>query len=84
MNAYILFIASAIVFCSLATVLIMYLHCRRLKRNRNKYIMKYIREQDRLKRELERTYIEKEVMENLLKSKLAETTDSTVAENQTG
>lgn len=74
MDDYILVIASAAIGCSLIAVLLMYLHYRRLKRNCNKYIVKYIREQDRLKRELERTYIEKEVMENLLKSKLAETT----------
>lgn len=44
MNNYILFIASAIAFCSLAAVLLMYLHCRHMKRNCNMMIVEYLRE----------------------------------------
>ena len=43
MNNYILLIASVIVCCSLAAVLLMYLHCRRMKWNCNMMIAEYLR-----------------------------------------
>ena len=42
MNDYILLIAAAIVCCSLVAVFLIYLHYRRVERNCNKYIVKYI------------------------------------------
>lgn len=77
MSNYILLIAWSVAGCSLAAVLLMYLHCRRMKRNCNMKIVEYLREQDRLTKELERTRIEKEVMEDLLQSRLAKTSPTT-------
>ncbi|WP_373155455.1 hypothetical protein [Bacteroides cellulosilyticus] len=74
MSDYALLIASVIVCCLLAAVLLMYLHCRRMKRNCNMMIVEYLREHDRLTKELERTRIEKDTIEKLLKTYLSEAT----------
>ena len=68
MNNYLLLIAWSIAGCSLSGVLLMYLHCRRLKKRCNRYIVKYIRECDRLITELEHTRIEKNTTEKLFKT----------------
>lgn len=75
MSNYILLIAWSVAGCSLAAVLLMYLHCRHMKRNCNMMIVEYLREQDRLTKELERTRIEKDTIEKLLKNYLSEATE---------
>lgn len=83
MNDYALPIALVIICLSLVAVLLIYLHYRRLERNCNRYLVKYVREQERLKRELERILIEKEAIENMLKSKLSDTAENTGAGSMT-
>lgn len=83
MNDYaLLLIVSAIACCSLIAILLICLHFRRLRREYNMNIVKQLREQDRLFRELERTRLEKKVMEKVLKINLSETLESSVAANK--
>lgn len=83
MNDYtLLLIVSAIACCSLIAILLICLHFRRVRRGYNMNIVKQLREQDRLFRELERTRLEKKVMEKVLKINLSETLESSVATNK--
>ncbi len=59
MNNYLLLIASIIAGCSLIALLLMYLHYRRVKQNFNMIIVKHLREQNRLLKELVRIRMEK-------------------------
>lgn len=68
MSNYTLLITWSIAGCSLAGVLLMYWRYRRMVRYYNKYIMKYIREHDLLKKELEYARIERNTMEKLFKT----------------
>lgn len=70
MSNYTLLIAWSVAGCSLAGVLLMYWRYRRKAQEYEKYIVKYIQEQERLKKELERTRIEKDTIEKILKSNL--------------
>ncbi|WP_459190160.1 hypothetical protein ACGE0T_09175 [Parabacteroides sp. APC149_11_2_Y6] len=79
MDDYILIIALGLVFCSLAIVTFVFLHCRKVERKCNRYIAKGIHEQDCLTRQLERTRIEKEMMEKVMKTKLSEVVKSSIA-----
>lgn len=72
MDNYLLLIATIIAGCSLIVLLLMYLHYRSIKQYYNKYISKYIHENDRLTRELERTLIEKDTIEKLFKTYFSE------------
>lgn len=72
MDNYLLLIATIIAGCSLIALLLMYLHYRSIKQYYNKYISKYIHENDRLTRELERTLIEKDTIEKLFKTYFSE------------
>ena len=67
MDNYIFLIALGLVFCSLAIVALVFLHCRKIIEKCNYYIAKGIREQDCLAKQLERTRIEKEMMEKVIK-----------------
>lgn len=83
MNDYALLITvSAIACCSLIAILLICLHFRRVRRGYNMNIVKQLREQDRLSRELERAHLEKGVMEKVLKISLSETLESSVATNK--
>lgn len=83
MNDYALLITvSAIACCSLIAILLICLHFRQIRREYNMNIVKQLREQDRLSRELERTRLEKKVMEKVLKINLSETLESSVAANK--
>lgn len=83
MNDYaLLIIVSAIACCSLIAILLICLHFRQIRREYNMNIVKQLREQDRLSRELERTRLEKKVMEKVLKINLSETLESSVAANK--
>lgn len=81
MNDYMVLIVSTIVCCSLAAVLFIYLHYRRRERNSNRYIVTHLREQDRLRSELERTCIEKEVIEKVLMTYFSKAAESSGAED---
>lgn len=83
MNDYLLLIALIITGCSLSGVLLIYLHCRRLKKRYNGYLIKYIRECDRLIMELEHTRIEKDTMEKLFKTYFSKAAGSLDAESRT-
>lgn len=76
MNNYILLIALAITFCSLAAAVFLFLHCRRVEKNCNISIVRSIHEQDRVTRDLERTRIEKQAVENVLTARLTEVIES--------
>lgn len=52
------------------------LHCRKIVEKCNYYMAKGIREQDCLAKQLERTRIEKEMMEKVIKAELAEAVKS--------
>ena len=83
MNDYALLITvSAIACCSLIAILLICLHFRRVRRGYNMNIVKQLREQERLSRELERAHLEKGVMEKVLKISLSETLESSVATNK--
>ena len=83
MNDYtLLLIVSAIACCSLIAILLICLHFRRLRREYNMNIVKQLHEKDRVSTELERTRLEKEVMEKVLKINLSETVESSVATNK--
>ena len=75
MSNYTLLIAWSIAVCSLVAVLLMYWRYRRMVRHYNKYIMKYIREHDLLKKELEYAHIEKSTMEKLFETYFSEATE---------
>lgn len=79
MNDYILLIALAITFCSLAATLFFFLQWRRAEKNYNINIVKSLHEQDRVTRELERTRIEKQTVERVLKTQLTEMVQNTLA-----
>ena len=72
MDDYIFLIVLGIPFCSLAIVTFVFLHCRKVEQKCKRYIAKGIHEQDCLARQLERTRIEKEMMEKASKSELAD------------
>ena len=80
MDDYILIMALGGVFCALAIVTFVFLHCRKVEQQCNRYIAKGIHEQDCLARQLERTRIEKEMMEKLLKTELSEVVKNYIAE----
>lgn len=66
MNGYIILIASIIVVCLIAAIVGLYLYCRRIERRCNRCLVKTIREQDRVMRQLERILLEKETFEKLI------------------
>lgn len=72
MDDYIFFISLGIIFCSLIAVLFIYKYCLQIKRRYNYSIVKSIREQERVTKELERMRIEKKAFEKVLKTKLTE------------
>ena len=84
MDNYIFLIALGLVFCSLAIVALVFLHCRKIVEKCNYYIAKGIREQDCLAKQLERTRIEKEMMEKVLKAELSEAVRATIENKETG
>ena len=71
-------IALGLVFCSLAIVALVFLHCRKIVEKCNYYMAKGIREQDCLAKQLERTRIEKEMMEKVIKAELSEAVKSSM------
>ena len=82
MDDYIFFlIALSIVFCSLVAVMFIFLHCRKIERMCNRTVAKRIHDQDCVVRELERTRTEKAMMEQVLKTQLAEAVRTSLAEN---
>ena len=78
MDNYIFLIALGLVFCSLAIVALVFLHCRKIVEKCNYYMAKGIREQDCLAKQLERTRIEKERMEKVIKAELSEAVKSSM------
>ena len=76
MNDYIFLITLVLVFCSLAIVTCVRLYCRKIEQKCNYYIAKSIREQDGLVKQLERTRIEKEMIEKVVKTDLSEVVKS--------
>ena len=84
MDNYIFLIALGLVFCSLAIVALVFLHCRKIVEKCNYYMAKSIREQDSLVKELERIRVEKEMMEKVLKAELSEAVRATIENKETG
>ena len=70
-----------IVVCILliGTVVILWIRYRMLERERNRGIVRLISEQTRLARELERTRIEKETLEKIVKHRLNNTDSPHIA-----
>lgn len=83
MNDYIIFISLGIAFCSLVIVTSVFLHFRKTEKKYNYYMAKSIREQDCLVKELERTRVEKEMMEKVIKTELSEAVKSCITEKKT-
>lgn len=81
MTDYVLLIVSVIACCSLTAVLLICLHFRRVRREYHIHIVRQLREKDSVSAELERTRLEKEVMEKVLKINLSETVESSIAQN---
>lgn len=84
MDNYVFLIALVLVFCSLVIVTFVFLHCRKIVEKCNYYVAKGIREQDCLAKQLERTRIEKEMMEKVIKAELSEAITSSVTGKKTG
>ena len=82
MDNYIFLIALGLVFCSLAIVTFVFLHCRKIVEKCNHYMAKGIREQDCLAKQLERTRIEKEMMEKVIKTELSEAVKASIDEKR--
>lgn len=72
MNEWIIIMALGVAALATAAVGVVCSCCRRMEREKNNSIVQAIHEQDRLARELERTRIEKEAIERVLRSKLTE------------
>jgi hypothetical protein len=70
MDHCILFIALTVALLSLATGGFIYFRSQRAKRKRNRNIVQHIRQQDQIAKELERTRIEKNMLESILKTNL--------------
>jgi len=70
MDNYIIITALTITFLSLVAVGIIYFHYRRMEQKKDRDIILRIREQDRILRELEKTRIERNTLEKILKSEL--------------
>lgn len=81
---YLLFISLGIAFCSLAIVTSVFLYCRKIEKKCNYYMAKSVREQDCLAKELERTRVEKEMMEKVLKAELSDAVTASINEKETG
>lgn len=75
MNEWIIIMALAVAALSLVVAGGVCFCCRRMEREKNSSIVHAIHEQDRIARELERTRIEKEAIERVLRSKLTESGD---------
>lgn len=54
----------------MSAVLVCVYRCRRMLKKKDRALFRQIHEKDRLKRELEHTYIENETLKNLLSDKL--------------
>ena len=64
-------------------VALVFLHCRKIVEKCNYYMAKGIREQDCLAKQLERTRIEKEMMEKVIKAELSEAVKSSADKRKT-
>ena len=82
MDDHIFLIVLGIPFCSLAIVTFVFLHCRKVEQKCKRYIAKGIHEQDCLARQLERTRIEKETMEKVIKTELSEAVKTSIDEKK--
>lgn len=76
MNEWIIFLALAVTVLSLVTAGCVCACCQRMEQRKNSGILRAVREQDRLARELEHTRIEKETIEKMLVSKLSKSGES--------
>lgn len=76
MKEYLYIIALAIILCLLIAICCLCLRFRRTKRQYNSVLMKNIREQDLLARQLEQTLVEKQAIEKVLNTHLTITADS--------
>ena len=70
MGCCIILIVLVVVAVLLAAGGIVYSRFQKIKRDRNRSILRHIREQERITKELERILVEKNALERLLKIKL--------------
>lgn len=70
MGIHIVFSALLVTTLTLVVVIIQFVHYRRAKRRKDASIMACIRQHDHLLKELERTRIEKELLETLVRKQL--------------
>lgn len=77
MDHYILLIALIVALLSLLVAGMVYVRCRRMKREKDRDILRHIRRQDCLKKELERAIIEKEILRELIRESPEEKTRET-------
>ena len=70
MNNWIIFIAIGSILVLILVIALLRIHYRKLIKEKERGIIRQIREQDRLAKELEYIRTEKKVMEKLLESKL--------------
>lgn len=80
MDDCILLISLSVALGSMVAVFFIYLHYLRMKREYNRTIMKNIHEQDHITQELERTRVEKEEMERVLKTELLKAVETSAEE----
>ena len=72
MNEWIILMALVVAALSLAAIGLVCCHCRQMEREKNRGLVQAVREQDRIARELEHARIEKETLERVLKTTLAQ------------
>lgn len=73
MKEYTCIIALAVILCLLIAICCLYLRFRRIKKTYSSNLIRNIREQDRMARELEQTRLEKETIEKVLEKRLTVT-----------
>lgn len=72
MNEWIILMALVVAALSLAAIGLVCCRCRQMEREKNRGLVQAVREQDRIARELEHARIEKETLERVLKTTLAQ------------
>ena len=76
MNEWIILMALVVAALSLAAIGLVCCHCRQMEREKNRGLVQAVREQDRIARELEQARIEKETLERVLKTTLAQPSEA--------
>lgn len=81
MDEWIILLSLVVAALSLAAIGLVCLRCRRMEREKDRSLVRALREQDRLARELAHARIERQLHERLLVTKLAAPAETSDAKN---